>query len=235
MRCHRAQKYISEYLDGALEARKVTRLERHLRHCEVCRGVLDDFRAIAGTAAKLDQPDPDDAVWLKIKARLVAGERAPAADAARAPRPWVVGGLAPASRFAAAAALALILVGTGLFIGLRAGRNGSAGRLGDPEKFTLAKLDEAEHFYQQAIKSLGEAFAAQKGGMVPQVAEMFEKNLQVVDATIQSCRAAVMKEPENLEARNYLMAAYMDKLNVLDTALDYHKKNVGAASRKTVL
>jgi hypothetical protein len=143
--------------------------------------------------------------------------------------------MAPAWKFAIASALVLLLIGTGIFFGLRLGRNGLSSGLGDREKYTLAKLDEAERYYQQAIKSLGEAFAAQKGGMVPQVADMFDKNLQVVDATIQACRAAVLKEPENLEARNYLMAAYMDKVNVLDTALEFHKRSLGAVSQKTIL
>ena len=99
------------------------------------------------------------------------------------------------------------------------------------EGYTLAKLDEAERYYQKAIKSLSEAFAAEKGTMVPQVAEMFEKNLSVIDATIQACRQAVLKEPDDLLARNYLLTAYMDKVSFLDTALESQRQAPGVPTR----
>ena len=53
--------------------------------------------------------------------------------------------------------------------------------------------------YQQAIKSLSEAFAAEKGTLAPQVAELFDRNLSVIDASIQACRRAVLEEPDDLE------------------------------------
>jgi tetratricopeptide (TPR) repeat protein len=232
MRCAKAQKYTSEYVDGALDVRKAVELERHLLNCPACREVLEDFRAMAGAASRLTGPEPADAVWLKIKARLSAGEReSRAAAEARASRSWAFGGMAPAWRFAAAAALALVLVGSGVFFGLRLGRNGLPAGLGDREKYTLAKLDEAEQYYQKAIKSLSEAFTVEKGTMIPQVAEMFEKNLSVIDATIQACRQAVLNEPSDITARNYLLAAYMDKVTFLDTALEFQRQTPGAARR----
>jgi tetratricopeptide (TPR) repeat protein len=138
----------------------------------------------------------------------------------------------PALRTAGVAAVALVLVVTGVFVGRRLGRGPTP--LG-PEaraKYTLAKLDEAERYYQQAIKSLGEAFTAEKGTLSPQVAEFFDRNLSVVDATIQACRRAVLDEPEDLEARNYLLAAYTQKITLLDSALDLQRGN-GAAAGKT--
>jgi hypothetical protein len=67
--------------------------------------------------------------------------------------------------------------------------------------------------------------------MIPQVAEMFEKNLAVIDATIQACRQAVLKEPQDLQARNYLLAAYMDKVMFLDAALESQRQNPAMAAR----
>lgn len=98
------------------------------------------------------------------------------------------------------------------------------------EAFTLAKLDEAQGHYEQAVRALGEAFAAQKGELDPQVAELFERNLAVIDATIQACRAAVRAEPDDLEARNYLLAAYTQKVALLDSALDFQREHRDAAT-----
>jgi hypothetical protein len=235
MRCHRAQRYISEYADGSLDAPKAAELERHIEKCAACRELLADFRAMTEAAPRLAGPEPRDGVWLKIKSRLRAREAGFVAVPEKAPRRWALGWNSPALKFAGASALLLILIASGVIVGIRLGRDGRSAGLGDREKYTLAKLDEAERYYQKAIKSLGEAFAAQKGTMTPQVAEVFEKNLAVIDATIQACRQSVLKEPEDLQARNYLLAAYMDKVTFLDTALDFYGKNPAAVKRGQAL
>jgi tetratricopeptide (TPR) repeat protein len=234
MRCRKAQKYISEYVDGSLERRKAAGLERHIESCAACREVLADFQGLTAGARALDAPEPGDSVWRKIEARLAAGERGRAtatATSREAPRRWAFGLGMPALKFAGVAALALVLVASGIIIGRGLGQKGTVTYPRNSEGYTLAKLDEAERYYQKAIKSLSEAFAAEKGTMVPQVAEMFEKNLSVIDATIQACRQAVLKEPDDLQARNYLLTAYMDKVSFLDTALESQRQALGAPTR----
>src|SRR4030042_8975 len=135
----------------------------------------------------------------------------------------------------AAPALAAGLPASGLVVGLRLGRQDMPMGPDAGEKYTLAKLDEAERYYQQAIKSLSEAFAAEKGGLAPQVVELFDRNLSVIDATIQACRRAVLEEPDDLEARNYLLAAYTQKVTLLDSALDLQTRDRDAAGRKKIL
>jgi tetratricopeptide (TPR) repeat protein len=103
------------------------------------------------------------------------------------------------------------------------------------EAYILAKLDEAERYYQQAIRSLNEAFATEKGMLAPQVAEFFDRNLSVIDTTIQACRAAVLAEPDDLEARNYLLAAYTQKVTLLDSALDLQRRDRDAAIGKKII
>ena len=65
--------------------------------------------------------------------------------------------------------------------------------------------------------------------------ELFDRNLSVVDATIQACRAAVRTEPDDLEARNYLLAAYTRKITLLDAALDLRRGDRDAAIGKTII
>ncbi len=131
--------------------------------------------------------------------------------------------------------MALVLVITGVSIGRRIGRGPAPLGPEAREKYTLAKLDEAERYYQQAIKSLGEAFAAGKGTLAPQVAELFDRNLSVIDTTIQACRRAVLEEPDDLEARNYLLAAYTQKVTLLDSALDLQRGSLDAAGKAKIL
>jgi len=235
MRCHKAQRYISESIDGDLDPGQAARLERHLKTCASCRVVLEDFRAMTGAAPRLAGPEPGNAVWQKIKTSLAAQAARPAVvpkpAAAWSPSRWNVTFV----KLAGAAALALLLIGSGIFFGLRMGRQRIPANPEQRVKYAMAKLDEAERHYAQAIKSLSEAFEAQKGAMPPQVADIFEKNLAALDATIQSCRQTLSKGPEDIETRNYLLAAYMDKMNVLDTALEFQRRNPGAAGRGQIL
>jgi anti-sigma factor RsiW len=217
MRCGKARRLISERVDGGLGERRSRSLERHLERCPECREVLADFEAIRRDAGSLEAPEPPDRVWLRVKAGLQAAGREPAPPVAVpgfafAPARW---------RVAVAAFAAVLLAVGGILVGLRLVRM-SAGPA-DPEKYTLAKLDEAERYYQLAIKSLSEAFAAGRQNLAPEVAEMFQKNLDVVDVTIQACRAAVVAEPDNIEARDFLLAAYREKLTLLDTVLTQEK------------
>lgn len=238
MKCRKVQRYISRLIDGELAGRRAARLERHFEACGDCRAFAEDLRAIAGGAAKLDAPEPSDKVWKGIRAGLMVPDGRPARENLfplfPARRPFF-GLSVPALRYAGVAALAVVLVAAGVTLGLRLGRPGIPAGMDAREKYTLAKLDEAEQHYQQAIRSLSEAFAAQKGVLVPQVAELFDRNLSVIDATIQACRRAVLEEPEDLQARNYLLAAYTEKVTLLDSALDLQRKGQDAAGKGKIL
>jgi anti-sigma factor RsiW len=137
MRCHKARKYISEYVDGTLEPRKAGELERHVEKCAACREILADFRAMVAAASDLETPEPGDAVWLKIRSRLPALAAEPA-GAVRVPERRAFGRGVPALRLAGAAALAFILVAVGVYLGVRLGNRGDAAFPKYSEKYTLA-------------------------------------------------------------------------------------------------
>jgi anti-sigma factor RsiW len=235
MRCRKAAKYISRRVDGDLSGREAARLDRHLESCGECRALAEEVGKIAGAAAGLESPGPSDNVWKNVRAELVLAGREPAREKYRVGRRPLFGLSVPALRYAGAAALAVVLVASGLVIGSRLGRQGTEPGRPFGRDYTLAKLDEAESHYQQAIRALGEAFAAQRGALAPQVAELFDRNLSVIDATIQACRAAVLAEPDDLQARNYLLAAYTEKVTLLDSALDLQRKGRDAGSKGRIL
>jgi len=238
MKCGKAHEYISRTVDGELDPRRAARLERHLAECGDCRALLADLRKIVGGAAELEAPEPSEKVWRNVRTGLEAGTLRPSAEGARLDRRPLFGSSLPVWRYAGAAALAVVLVVSGLVVGRRWGRQDVRVAAADPEAgeaYTLAKLDEAERYYQQAITSLSQAFAAGKRGLAPEVVELFERNLLVIDATIQACRGAVLAEPDDLEARNYLLAAYTKKVTLLDSALDLQRGDRDAAVGKTII
>jgi hypothetical protein len=224
MNCAKAARWTSEYADGALDAGKSARLERHLESCPACRELLRDFRAMARDARRLDAPKVPAQAWTRIRARLRDGAAVPLGVKRPALATSPLGG----RRFAfAAASLALMVVAAGvLFFSLRKGKDLVVEGPDQQEQRTLAKLDEAEGYYELAVRSLNEALAGEKGGLSPEVAEMFEKSLEVVDATIRACRQAVRNEPDNVQTRDYLLAAYKEKIVLMGDLLDMNRKSL---------
>ncbi len=234
MRCRACREYLSRAIDGELSERENARLEKHLASCPDCRTLGEDLRRIVNGAARLETPLPSERVWARIRSELTretAGRAAERAGSLPKPAFWLG---APALRYAGVAAVALVLIASGVLVGRRLGRETVPAGPEARERYTLAKLDEAERYYQQAIKSLSEALASDKISLPRQVAEVFDRNLSVIDATIQACRQSVLDEPDDLEARDYLMAAYTRKITLLDSALDLQRKEREAAGRTKI-
>jgi hypothetical protein len=55
------------------------------------------------------------------------------------------------------------------------------------------------------------------------VVAVFARNLWEIDTAIQACQAAVTKNPNDLSAREYLLGAYKDKVDFLDSLIDVRK------------
>jgi len=78
MRCHRARRTFSAYLDGELEPRRRESLEWHLAGCEACAAELTKTRAQWEALAEADQTPvlPTD-LWPQVLAALSETERLP--------------------------------------------------------------------------------------------------------------------------------------------------------------
>jgi len=218
MRCRRAQRDISEYVDGSLGPGREASLRRHLEGCADCRAVLKDLEAIAGRAHGLERLTPPDRVWLKIRAGLHEERARNAAHSAPAARPVerrpAFAFASPRFRLALATAMVLVVAAAGLLY-LQPWRQTMPAEKAALERRTLDKLNEAEWHYQAAIKALSEAASAQRGGLDPQLAQVFRTNLEIVDASIQTCRQAVLHDPRDLQAQNALLMSYKDKVDIL--------------------
>ncbi len=224
MKCAKAARWSSEYADGVLDPGKSARLERHLESCPACRELLQDFRAIARDSRKLGAPEVPTKAWTRIRALLRDGAVVPIGDRQPAFATSPLGGRRLA--FAAATLALMVIAAAALFFSMRKGKNLVMEGPDQQEQRTLAKLDEAERYYELAVMSLNEAIAGGKGKLSPEVTEMFEKNLEAVDVTIQACRQAVQREPDNVQARDYLLAAYKEKIVLMGDLLEMNRKSL---------
>ncbi len=223
MKCSRAKKLISEYVDGELDAKKAPSLKDHFLACPECRKFLKDFQKITDQAKDLKEMSPSGKTWFRIQARL-REEREKERTPAWGQRTRILL-LPPALRYAVSAAFLLLVVFGAIIIGLRFRDQSGIPSGPNGEKYALAKLEEAEHHYQLAIKALWEAVQAQKEKFDPKVAEIFQKNLKVIDASIADFRKALERNPGDLDSRYNLLAVYKKKADFLGEII-----NVLAAS-----
>jgi hypothetical protein len=198
-------------------------LPKHEPSHRVWTAVLDGVRAFRDICD--DQVVVDDRVVRDNRVdRVVRDDRVagPSPSPIKLPKPkwyetYIFAGRA---KYALAAALLLVVVG-GLVIGLRPGKDMNG--LSEQARFTLAKLEEAEKHYKLAIQALSEAVGAQTNRFDPLVVAVFARNLYEIDTAIQACQAAVKNNPNDLSAREYLLGAYKDKVDFLDSLIDIRK------------
>lgn len=214
MKCSAAQEWISEYVDGSLGPGREAELRAHLEDCLECRELARDFAAIARGAKSVSSLEPSPDLWSKIVAGVKeARPEAPARPRER--RTWPGTFWKPAGWvYAAAAALFLVVVG-GVIVRQKPWSKAGLPKEGSVE-FTLAKLQEAQGYYEKAIQALSEAVKSREGGMDPRLAEVFSRNLAAMDETIQACRQIIQRDPDNLTARAFLLTAYREKVNFLE-------------------
>jgi hypothetical protein len=223
MRCRRAQEYLSEYIDGTLQPDREAALLRHVEQCADCRALLRDFEAIIGEARGLERLVPPDSAWLKIRAGIEQSGRLKPEPAFFRFRP----------RLATAAVTVVVLVALLGLLHFRPWQSRLSAEEAAVDKVTLTKLDEAERYYEQAVGALNEALAAQRGSLDPEVTRVFETNLAVVDASIETCRKAVRRDPRDLQAQYALLASYKNKVQLMTDLIAARRSSYPQARRRS--
>jgi len=233
MKCAIAREWISESLDGEIGTKRQAELKAHLEACPDCRALARDFTVIVGQARNLATPEPSPAVWPKV-ATAVRESLGEAPTVAPGRKGWLgVFWDKAAWRYAAAAALVLVIVGA---VAIRRApwraEAGPAQR--NSAEYTLSKLREAQGYYEKAIQSLSEAVISRDSSLSPEIAEIFKLNLAAIDETIQACRQIIEGDPGNLMARAYLLTAYRGKVDALEELMGL-ERSVAREEAKTAL
>jgi predicted anti-sigma-YlaC factor YlaD len=225
MRCASARRMISDGLDVAPGPDRAAELKKHLTVCPGCRDFACDLESIVGEAGKLPGYEPSGQVWQKVISGVRTSRRDEAIPTARAFR-W---------RYALAAGSALVVIAAGLIIGLQ-NRRGPGVSVSDrgSAAFTMAKLTEAQSYYEKAIGALSEAVRSQQSRLTPGLAEVFERNLAGLDRTIQVCRQMVDRSPNDPMIRAYLLTAYREKVDLFENIMGFGRPP-GDQTRPTTL
>ena len=214
MKCIKAQKFISDYIDNLLEAGQVQRLERHLEKCAGCRDFLSDMESIVHNAKELDTLNPSDDLWPFIERELLKKNRHDHAQQKKSS--WSFPLYAKGPAFALSTLLAIIVLVPLIYYGLPHMRNTN----NDPGKSTVLNYQIAEQHYQSAIKALDQVIEVQESKLSPELLAVFKKNLAIIDDSIRICKESMEKSPETRETNKLLLICYRKKIELLTEIRD---------------
>jgi anti-sigma factor RsiW len=223
MSCHEYRDAIAEFVDGALDPARQRDLERHVDGCPVCRALVADLKTIQAAAFTLDRVELPPHLLPALRARLV-DEPLPSARA----RLFAF----PASRngrlaWLAAAAALLLITTVGIMSVTRSAPPHAdlvaaqpAATSSDPVASVQAELQLATEHYEKAIAQLEEIARSDNGALDPQVAAVFQKNLQVIDLAINESRSALQAQPTSATVQEGLFDAMRSKVALLQQTVE---------------
>ncbi|MGH9345106.1 MAG: hypothetical protein ACRD19_15260 [Terriglobia bacterium] len=220
-------------LPGYLEGENHALIPTHAAECEYCRCLLLDLEGIRKVSGELTEEEPPAAVWSAIRSTLIEEGviRTPKSFWQR----WLpgrgqrvhVGFLSYPVPIAAAVVVALAAVvlfkspgylvrsplppATIYTLHAAAFMQGSAA----PQDTTALR---------QTVSEMEQTYRAQQSSFEPSMRATYEKSLSSLDNEIHECQVSMQQEPENRLTEDYLSNAYAEKIQLLQSALEYNSQ-----------
>ncbi len=213
MSCKELERYDRGEMDEA-------EFMRHAASCPVCRKALQLDEEVMSLVKSLRQPVEASHLWSRIE-EVLCEERAEEQQlvqesqvkkkqkSGRFSFRWIF------LRFVPAAAALLIVVGIGVYFGLKS----SAPSSGLLAQKALARVEKKEQEYMRAIKGLEKQALPQMADLSLDFLFLYRTRLETIDAQIEQCREALALNPANAHIRRYLIAALQEKKETLAEVL----------------
>jgi hypothetical protein len=225
MNCEKCQDLISDFLDGTLSHRDHTTLKAHLGECLECAEVRDDLQSIVGFCrshrGEYTAPPNEGALWQRIRDTIEAGS-----EFALAPTPvhrnflpnWLSRSWELSFPQLAAATVAIVLVvSLSTVVGLRRFQTSRPGPIEGPESLSLAEAGVRDRVskQQQLISYWNQRVEFNKARWSPEMRETFDRNLAVIDQTVNESLNSLSENPRDEVSEEMLNAALNEKLSLL--------------------
>jgi len=237
MNCDKCQELLSDFLDGAIGDADRATFDAHLQECLPCFNVHAEMNSIVTfcreTRGEYVSPPNSQALWLRIL-NTVEVERAGAARAATNPtgaarheswwsrmmgRSWELS----LPQVAMAVVAIIVLASLATVFGLRGLEKGvenlgntvvsnGGSRGGAP---AAALLNTNYDWQQQQIKYWNQVVEQRKANWNPQVRADFERNMNLLDETVQESLDKLSRQPHDGVTEEMLNAALNDKMQLL--------------------
>ena len=227
MNCEKCQDLVSDFLDGALSQQDQLTLKAHLGECLECAEVRDDLQSIVGFCrtqrGEYMAPPNENALWQRIRNMIEAGANEAAVAPAPVRRNFWSGWLDRSwelsfPQLAASAAAIVLVVSLSTVVGLRRFQGGrTAAPLVGPESLSLAEAGVRDRVskQQQLISYWNQRVEFNKARWSPEMRETFDRNLAVIDQTVNESLNSLSKNPRDEVSEEMLNAALSEKLSLL--------------------
>ena len=191
----------------------------HARRCPSCADQAALDARLDKELTPMREPVQVSGLWEGIEAALVqemaaAGERKAVLSVGRRPFAVFAGRPRPMFIAAAAAALALLILGGAYVLTRR-----PVSSPGILAQRALARVEAKEKEHADAIDALERQARPRIQGMDLQMMSLYRDKLAAIDAQIERCREALATNPANAHIRQYLLAALQDKRQTLSDVL----------------
>lgn len=216
-RCQEFRVNLETYLEGE------GALPAHARQCAACGALAADLALIRSAAQALPLESPAPRVWSNIHATLQTEGffREPQSFWKR----WVAPLHLSPSAAPVAAVVFLIVFAIFLFSpGSLYHRSESVGPVAAVATSGMApaSFSAVEANLVRTVQEMEKSYKAREAYLDPVTQQTYERGLTSLDNSIQECLASLQAQPQNSLARQYLMQAYSEKVDVLASALEYH-------------
>jgi hypothetical protein len=201
--------------DGSMTARYPRDLHAHLRACPSCAEDVDRLRLVARWYGESVPHDPVLAgLWPEIRSRIERSKIVPI--------PPAVPRAGPASR---GRPPALLIAGTAAALAAAAVLWRSPARPGqtpvtDPARVrdsvqALVLVADSIRSYREEAQTLLDRLELQRAMIRPEAMTSIERDLGVIDRSIEQLELAIQRDPRNPALRQLLVSAYRQKVDVL--------------------
>ncbi len=240
MNCEECQELLSDFLDGELTGSGRTSLSTHLEECLSCASVREELNSIVSFCrdcrGEYEAPPNERALWIRIRNSIELEQGAAVAAAASSSRAHAQGSgwwsrlmdrswELSFSQMSAAIAVIAISVALATVFGMRS-MQGGLGQPGGPSAFssgarrqeqTPAVFDADDRMRQQqlAIEYWNQRVQQRKARWNPQIREAFERNVSVLDQTVEDSRRVLSQNPHDEVYEEMLNTALNDKMELL--------------------
>jgi hypothetical protein len=205
MTCEETDTRLDDYVDGALPPAEAQAVAAHLGGCAACRedeAALRDVLQLAHDLPRDKQPARD--LWPGIAARI----QAPVAAA----WPWRLA-VAAALLVAASSALTYVLVRPTPQVAV----DPSPAPAEDPATTAARPVSQGtdDATFVAATEELLDALDERRATLAPETRAVVDRNLAAIDAALGEIRAALRKDPGNVELERRLGSVHRRKIEVL--------------------
>lgn len=193
----------------------------HASRCSSCREALRLDREVMSLVKATRKPIEAPQLWSRIKKGLQAefSAKSPIEKEPKEKKGFLPDWLSSRRKslwLVPASAVIMVCVALGIYFGLKISRPDS----GLLARKALAKVEQKEQEYMEAIGELEKQALPRMADMDLELEFLYRDRLETIDAQIERCQEALSSNPANGHIRRYLMAALQDKKDTLTEVLN---------------